>query len=114
VGSLTTAVLVDAILRDDLAPRGATLKLDVIDVDTGIDDVHVDTFTVGRVVIVGSGGGGVEFRAVGDTRKTLEGSTVTNHPTRLGSMNVPMEQSVECQGREQWSLVRRKQPLVSF
>jgi hypothetical protein len=113
VGSVTITVLIDVILRDGLAPRGPTLKLDVVDVDTGIDDVHVDTLTAGRVVIVESESSETEFRAVGDTRKTLGGSTITNHATKLGSRNIPMEQSVECQGREQWSLVRRKQPLAS-
>jgi hypothetical protein len=101
VGSVTIAVLVDVILRDDLAPGGAALKLDVVDVDTGIDDVHVDTFTVGRVVIVESESSETEFRAVRDTRKTLGGSAITNHAMKPKSRNIPMEQSAECRGREQ-------------
>jgi hypothetical protein len=59
---VTVAVLVDVILRDGLAPGGATLKLDVVDVDTGIDDVHVDTLTAGRVVLVESESSETEFR----------------------------------------------------
>jgi hypothetical protein len=116
VDSVTIAVLVDAILQDGLAPRGATLKLDVVDADTGIDDVHVDTFTAHRVVIVESESSEIEFRAVGDACKTLGGSAITNinHATKPGSRNLPMEQSTECQGRAQWSLVRHKQPPASL
>jgi hypothetical protein len=32
---------------DGLAPGGATLKLDVVDVDTDVDDVHTNTPTAG-------------------------------------------------------------------
>jgi hypothetical protein len=97
---VTIAVLVDATLRVDLAPGGAALKLDVVDVDTGIDDVHVDTFA-GRVVIAESESSETEFRAVGDTCKTLGGSAITNHAMKPKSRNIPMEQSAECRGREQ-------------
>ena len=95
---VTVAALVDVILRDDPAPRSATLKLDVIDVDTGIDDVHLNTLTAGRVVFVESGCPKTELLAVGDTRKILEGRAITNCATRAGLRNVPMEQSAECRG----------------
>ena len=113
VSPVTVAVFVNVILRDGLAPRSATLKLDVVDVDTGIDDVHVNAFTAGRVVLVESESSKTELPTVGDTRKTLEGRVITNHATRAGLRNVPMEQSAECQGCEQWSLARRKRPLAS-
>ena len=101
VGPVTVTVLVDVILRDGLAPRSATLKLDVVDVDTGIDDVHVNALTAGRVVLVESEGSKTELSTVGDTRKTLAGKVITNHATRAGLRNVPMEQSAECQECEQ-------------
>jgi len=113
VGAVTVAILVDVILGNRLAPGGATLELDVGGVDAGVDDVHVNTLTAGRVVLVESESPEAEFRTVGDTCKTLGGSAVTNHATKEGLRNVPMEPSVEYQEREQWSLARRKQPPAS-
>ena len=92
VGPVTVSVFVDVILRDSLAPGGATFELDVIDVDTGVDDVNVDTLAAGRVVFVESKGPKSESLTMGDTRKTLEGA-INNHATRPEHSNVPMEQS---------------------
>lgn len=81
MGPVTVSVLVDVILRDGLSPRGATLKLDVVNVDTGIDDVDVDTLTAGRVVLIESKSSEAKFITMGDTRKTLKDGDITNHAT---------------------------------
>ena len=114
MGSVTIAIIVDVILRNGLAPGGPTLELGVVDVDPGIDDVHVNTLTAGRVVVVESESSETEFATVGDTGKTLGDRDIINHATRAGLRNVPVEQSTEYQGRGQWSLVRHKQPLASL
>ena len=44
----------DVVLGDSLSPGGPTLELDVVDVDTGVDDVDVNTLTASRVVLVES------------------------------------------------------------
>ena len=111
MGSVTIAVIVDVILRDSLAPGGPALKLGVV--DSGVDDVHVNTLTTGRVVIVESETPETVFVMMGDMDKTPGGSDITNQATRAGLRNIPMEQNAECQGREQWSFVRRKRPLAS-
>ena len=71
VGPVTISVLVDVILRDSLSPGGATFELDVIDVDTGVDDVNVDALAAGWVVFIESKGPKSESLAMGETRKTL-------------------------------------------
>ena len=113
VSAVTITILVDVILGDRLAPRGTTLELNMVDVDAGIDDVHVNTLTAGRVVVVQSESGETELVTVGETRKTLGSSTITNHATRAELRNIPKEQTAECQEREQRSLAQRRQPLAS-
>lgn len=54
VGSVTVSVIVDVILRDGLSPRGTSLKFDMLDVDTGIDDVDIDALATARVVFIES------------------------------------------------------------
>ena len=102
---MTIAILIDIILRDGLAPGGMTLELDTLDVDASIDDIHVNALTTSRVMLVESESSETKFGMVGDTSKTLEHSEITNHATKAGLRNIPMEQSTECQGREQLSLV---------
>ena len=71
MGSVTVAVLVDVVLGDSCAPSGATLELDVVNVDTGINDVHIDTLTASRIIIVDRVCVGAELLTVRGTRKTL-------------------------------------------
>lgn len=71
VSTVTVAVLIDIILRDGLSPASASLELDVIDVDTGVDDIYVDTFTSALVVDVASECTKAEFVPVTNTGKTL-------------------------------------------
>jgi hypothetical protein len=91
---------VDVNLRDDGSPGGATFKLDVIDVEAGIEDVHVNTLTTGRVVVVESESSEVKPSTAGGTRKTLGSGVTSNHATRAGFRNVPIERSAECRRRE--------------
>ena len=51
---MTVSVFVDIVLGDSLSPGGPALELDMVDVDTGIDDVDVNTLTTSRVVLVTS------------------------------------------------------------
>ena len=77
--------------QDGLAPGGMTLELGMFGVDAGIDDMHVNALTTGRVVLVESKSSETEFITVGDTSKTLEHSKITNHATKAGLRNIPME-----------------------
>ena len=54
VGPVTVPVVVDVILWDGLSPGGTTLELDVVHVDTSIDDVDVDALATGRIVFIAS------------------------------------------------------------
>jgi len=90
VGPVAIAVLID-IIRDGHAPGRATLKLRMMDVDAGIDNLGVDTLTAGRVVLVASEGSETEFPTMGDTRKTLD---VTS---------LPMTRQEQDQGTYPWS-----------
>ena len=78
--------------------------------DGGID---VDALTAGGVVLVESEGSETKFQTVGDTRKTLGRGIITGDTTGAGLRNVPIEQSTECRGREQLSLVQHERPLAS-
>ena len=113
MGSMIIAVLIDVTPMDGLVPEGMTLELGVFGADASIDDVHINTLTTGRVVLVESGSSETGFGTVGDTGETLGDSGTTNHATRAGLRNIPMEQSAECQGCEQRSIVRRRQLLAS-
>ena len=68
MGSVTIAVVVDVILRDGCAPRGATLELDVVDVDASIYDIRIDALAAGGVVLVDRVCIGTELLTVGDAR----------------------------------------------
>ena len=68
VGPVTVAILVDVIQRNGLAPVGATLELDVVNVDTGIHNVHIDTVTAVTVVFVEGESSQTKLITVGDTR----------------------------------------------
>ena len=54
VGPVIVPVAADVILRDGLSPGGTTLELDVVHVDTSIDDVDVDALATGRIVFIAS------------------------------------------------------------
>ena len=71
VSSVTVSVLVDIILRDGLAPGSTTLKLDVVNVDTGVYDVHINTLAARRVVLVEGESSQTELLAVRNTRQAL-------------------------------------------
>ena len=68
---MTVAVLINVVLRDGLAPGRAALELDVLGVDTGVNDVDINARTAIRVVLVLGEGTERELRAVADARKAL-------------------------------------------
>lgn len=69
---MTVAVLINVVLRDGLAPGRAALELDVLGVNTGVDDVDINARTAVRVVLVLGESTERELRAVADARKALE------------------------------------------
>jgi len=71
VGSVTIVVFVDIIPRNRLAPRRTTFELLVIDIDTSVDDVYIDTLArIGIILILGEGSKG-ELGPVADACETL-------------------------------------------
>jgi len=52
VRAVAISILVDVRLGNGLTPRCATLEFDVVDVDTGINDVDVNTFSSTLFVLV--------------------------------------------------------------
>jgi hypothetical protein len=71
MGSVTIAIGVNVILGNGTTPLGTAIKLDVLDVDTGIDDINVYTFTAFGVVDIASEGAKGELGAVADAGETL-------------------------------------------
>ena len=69
---MTVTVLINIVLRDGLAPGRAALELDVLGVNTGVDDVDINARTAVRVVLVLGESTERELRAVADARKALE------------------------------------------
>lgn len=70
VGSVAVAILIGIALRDSLAPLGAALEVDVVNVRAGVDDVHVNALTtIGGVQVLVEGTEG-EAVTVGDTSQT--------------------------------------------
>jgi hypothetical protein len=71
VGSVTIVVDVDIILRNRLAPRGTIFELFVVDIDTSVNDVDIDTLArIGMIFILGEGPKG-ELWPVADASETL-------------------------------------------
>ena len=64
---MAVSVLVNIVLRNGLAPGCATLKLDVVDVDADINNVHVNALAVLKIVLIESEGSKAETLAVRNT-----------------------------------------------
>jgi hypothetical protein len=70
VSTVTVAILIGVARGNGLTPVGTTLKVNVVDVGTSVNDVGIDTLTtIGRVEVLVEGTE-VEGVAVGDTGKT--------------------------------------------
>jgi len=52
VRAVAIAILIDVRLGNGLTPRCATLEFDVVDVDTGVNDVDINTFSSTLFVLV--------------------------------------------------------------
>ncbi len=63
-------ILIHIIFRDRLSPHCATLEFDMVNVDTGINDVGIHTLSTLWVVRVLSHGRQAEFGTMGDPRET--------------------------------------------
>lgn len=71
MGSVTIVVLVDIILGNRLAPRCTTFELLVLNMDTSVNDVDIDTVPpIGIKLIFGESSKG-ELRPVADACETL-------------------------------------------
>ena len=109
---MAVAILANVNLRNGCSPGGVTFKLDVIDIDGSINDVHVNTLTTGWDMIIESESSEVKPAMVRGTCKTLGGGVITNHATRAGFRNIPAEQSAEGWRLVQRDLVRHKRLLA--
>lgn len=58
MSAVAVGVLVVVVLGDGLAPLGATFELDVVDVDTGVNNVGIDALAAMTVIDVLKGGRG--------------------------------------------------------
>ena len=68
---MAITILIHIVGRDGLSPRRTTRKLNMADVDAGVDDVDVDTIPTIIVVLVPGEGGEGEPGAMANSRKTL-------------------------------------------
>jgi hypothetical protein len=71
MSSVAVTVLINVIGRDSLAPRGTAFELLVVDVDAGVDNIDIDTFTSIRIVNILRERTKTELRSVADAGKTL-------------------------------------------
>ena len=68
MGSVTIVVLVDVILGDRLSPRRTIFELVMIDIDSSVNDVNIDTLArISIILILGEGFNG-ELGPVADAR----------------------------------------------
>jgi hypothetical protein len=59
VRTVTVAILIDIISRDGLPPGGTTLELDMVDIDTRVNDIGVNTLpTLGVILVTREGAEG--------------------------------------------------------
>jgi hypothetical protein len=77
MGSVTVTILIDVIGRNCFAPGSTALELDVLDVDPGIDNIDIDTFTTIRVIDILCKSAETKLSSVTDTRKALIWITVS-------------------------------------
>ena len=99
VSPMTVSILVDIILRNCLAPGSASLELEVVNIDTSVDHVHIDPFTARRIVLVQSESSKSKPLAVRDARKTLKGGKIVGHATKLrlkGTYPWSVALSIQC------------------
>lgn len=89
VGSMAITINIFIVVGHGLAPNGTTFKLDVIDVDTSVDDVDVDTFTAMLVVDVLSESTEREFGSVTDPCKALQVTVSLYDITAICCMTYP-------------------------
>jgi len=73
VGAMTIAILISVVGRDSLAPLGATFKVDVVDVDTSVDDIGIDTLAAVSAVKILIECSKVKSLSVRETSKTPGG-----------------------------------------
>lgn len=78
VGTVTVAVLIDIVLGHGVAPERTALELNMVDVDTGVNDVNVNTLTTPLVEEVLGEGGESETVTVGDTSETLRNTELAD------------------------------------
>jgi len=71
MSTMTVTVFVNIIERDCCTPDGATFEFDVVNVDTGVDDVDVYALSALRVVLVLGEGAEGKFATMADSSKTL-------------------------------------------
>ena len=95
MGSVAISVFINIILGGGLAPGGPTLELDVVDVDTSIDDVDINTLTTSRVVLETSENSETKSLTVRDTCETLKEGVIT-YCTTKPERNSPMERIAKC------------------
>lgn len=66
--TMPITVFIYVILRDSLSPVSTFLKLYVVNVDTGVDNIDINTLaTIGVILVLGKGAE-TELRSVTDTR----------------------------------------------
>lgn len=71
VRTVTVAVLIFIVGWDGFPPGGATLEFFVVDVDTGIDDVNVNTLATVYIIYIAREIAEGKFAPVANTSETL-------------------------------------------
>lgn len=69
--TMAIAVFINVIGRNGLAPGSTTLEFRVSDIDTGVNNIDVDTVTTFRVIEILRESAEAEFVTVADTGQTL-------------------------------------------
>ena len=72
MGSVAIVILISVVLRNSLAPRCTSFELFVIDINTSVNDVNIDTLAAGTMIFILGESAKREFRAVADARETLK------------------------------------------
>lgn len=118
MSAVAVSVLVKIVLGDGLAPFGAALELDVVDVDTSVNNVGINAFAAMTVVDVLETGGTHQYHMATDgrcgIRRSRQGSVAI--PTHGWSISRYGDAAARCDARmvENPRHTSRKVPKPSF
>lgn len=118
---MTVSVLIDIIGGHGLSPHGTTLKFDVVDVDTGVDDIDINALSTLFLVNVLVERAESQLLVMADPSKSLRRSPrgqytsrVTHEPGKAQYLPKGHSSVLSLLKPRQSGLARRSRPLAEL